>query len=641
MFNKSFLTLALFHLIVPAVSVVLFGASPLWLFGNLVFAAAVIKGLNETDSVYIVALLCLLSGAAFALNLMLGTCYYMQGEGFNDAFFFHLHTDTLVIAARGYSQVFYPSLLGLALAFLAPAIIFTTSTQKILPRIPVLFLWVLALAGNYPIYQLASYQFSLAANSNLSGLERTNDQKLTGDRANTALSQTGVDSAISKSKKNIILIYAESLEELYFDREIFGDLLPNIRKLSANAQRFTNLVQVDGTGWTLSGIIASQCGFPLRVSNNLASNSTMASIEKPYPNKTCLVDILSESGYETVYLGGAPLWFAGKENFLRTHGYKRMAGYEDLIQVLPDDKYYSGWGVYDDSLFEFALDELQSLQQGDQPYLLTLLTLDTHHPKGLPSKSCEELPDNTNPMSNSIYCSDQLISNFINQAMKIVNMSNTIIVLFSDHLSMRNTLWDELKDNEERRRLMFMIFDDTPAAVANVHGTHFDVAPTVLEAAGFTGQLRVGAGVSLFSLPSEKPGVEQIAHEEGSTPTLLSSDSSVKDSGVVISRNDLSLSIGNLTVKANNKGNKFRSGIFLAVLDDKGSVVDTAYSDSFPKLVKHLEGSFVIGIAVMPRPPYTAKYFFGTITPDGREITEHYLDQDVHLDANDLWPSQD
>jgi hypothetical protein len=335
------------------------------------------------------------------------------------------------------------------------------------------------------------------------------------------------------------------------------------------------------------------------------------------------------------------LWFAGKENFLRTHGYKRISGDLELVPLLADKKYQSGWGIYDDSLFKLALQELESLEKETRPYLLTLLTLDTHHPNGIPSKSCKKLVDSPDSMSNAIYCSDQLISGFITEAMKIADMNNTIIVLFSDHLSLRNTLWNKLRDNKQRRRLMFMIFDDAPATVSGIRATHFDVAPTVLEAAGFSDQRRLGAGVSLFSAPSREHDGRQLANTTGSAPALLKPGVSVKESGVALSRRDLSMSFGGLTLKANHHGQKFVSGMYLAVLDEKGNVADVIYADDYERLAKILNGSFVIGISVMPGPPYSASYFFGEITPDGKGITQHSFNHDVRLSAADLWPRQD
>jgi arylsulfatase A-like enzyme len=708
MFNKSFLAFALLHISVPAISVAFFGASPFWLFGSLLFAAATIRSLYETDSVYVVTFLCLLSGAAFSLTLMLGTCYYMQGEGFNDSFFYHLNTGSLLIASRGYGSVFYPSLLGLVLAFFAPAIIYKTQSNKLWPAIPVVLLWVLALVGNYPVYSLTIYQMSMETEPSLPTLNDASYPELTSEQPVTDLPEpeTGKEeTAVSKQvdnqdiveenssavedpveilpaesfpeeatpliptivkteslpetqrnpqpetqataepklrlKKNIILIYAESLESLYFDTELFGDLVPNIRKLSAKAHSYTNLVQVGGTGWTIAGIVASQCGFPLKVSNHLASNSTMASVDRPYPDETCLADILSDNGYETVYMGGAPLWFAGKENFLRTHGYKRISGDKKLASLLSDKEYQSGWGLYDDSLFELALVELQSLEKDTQPYLLTLLTLDTHHPNGIPSKSCKKLVDNGDSMSNAIYCSDQMIGNFINEAMKIVDMNDTIIVLFSDHLSLRNTLWSKLKANKQRRRLTFMIFDNAPATVSNTRATHFDVAPTILEAARVRDQTKVGAGVSLFTRSPKEQSGKPVAQKADSTPALLNPTASIKDNGIVLSRRELSLKIGDLTLNANNNGQKFRSGMYLVAVTEQGNVVDSFYSDDYESLAKNLNGTFVIGISVMQAPPYSAMYFYGKISPDGTEIIQRAFNSDIHLTAAEIWPPQE
>jgi phosphoglycerol transferase len=438
-------------------------------------------------------------------------------------------------------------------------------------------------------------------------------------------------------KKNIILIYAESLETLYFDQEIFGDLVPNIRVLSESAHNFTNLVQVRGTGWTIAGIVASQCGFPINVSNHLASNSTIASVDKPYADQTCLADILSENGYQTTYMGGAPLWFAGKDKFLRTHGYKTILGYEALVPRLENDNYKSGWGVYDDSLFDLALEELQSLEKGVQPYFLTLLTLDTHHPRGIPSSSCRKLADDNNSMSNAIFCSDQLISEFIKEAMSVVDMDETIIVLFSDHLSLRNALWHKLQENRKQRRLLFLIFDNKPITVSDRRATHFDVAPTILEAAGFTGPLNIGVGTSLFSPASTDAGKLKPGQLAENTPSLLDPEASVKKHGIELLRQDFALRVGDLTLKANDSGDEFVSGMYLAVLDDRGVVVDVIYSGNYRELAKNLSGQFVVGLSLLPDPPYSAVYFFGTISPDGKGITQRRFNHDVKLSPDDIW----
>ena len=67
--------------------------------------------------------------------------------------------------------------------------------------------------------------------------------------------------------------------------------------------------------------------------------------------------------------------------------------------------------MYDDSLFELAWEEFISLAQHEEPFGLFLLTLDTHHPDGYSSASCQkaidQYPDNElrvfNVHGNEVY----------------------------------------------------------------------------------------------------------------------------------------------------------------------------------------------------------------------------------------------
>jgi len=632
MLNRSFIAFALLHVTVPVICVTLYGAHPLWIIGSLVFAAAIVRSLHSKSSTYVITALCLVSGLAFVLTLLLGASYYMQGEGFNDAFFYHLDTNTLVIAAQAYPEVFFPSLLFLFVSFFIPLLFLKREFAPGRSHLPVVLLWCAALIASYPILSLVQYRMALG-----DGLSFAR-QKIPTGLAETVPQEPKLAQQISEAdtqtSKNIILIYAEGLEQLYFDREIFGDLMPNIRGMSEQAHQYTNVYQVRGAHWTIAGIVASQCGFPLVVSNRLASNSSMASSDNPFAAEKCLVDILQERGYETVYMGGAPLFFAGKGNFLKAHGYKKVLGRKDLTPLLQDPEYHMGWGLYDDSLFELALAELEMLEKGQHPYMLTLLTLDTHHPSGHPSRSCKKLSDNDNPMSNAIFCSDQLISQFIQKAMKMTNMEETVIVLLSDHLAMRNDLWDKLKAHKGQRRLTWMIFDNNPGTVSDQAATHFDVAPTILEAIGIGASVSTGFGTSLFA-KTESTAIDKPPPVDAErVPQSLFSSATVKESGVDISYEHLTITVGELVVKVSKNGWEFRSGLFLIILNEDGNVTDTIYSDDFGRLVRELEGFQVVGISIQEKnSDFVDQYFYGRISSDLTSLTVQPLNADVHISA--------
>jgi phosphoglycerol transferase len=124
-------------------------------------------------------------------------------------------------------------------------------------------------------------------------------------------------------KRNLVLVYAESLEDAYGKPAVFGeDLLKSLR--SKRSVSFGRLQPTPGTGWTIAGIVASQCGIPLRPV--IHDPNDMGASGEFLPSITCLGDILKAHGYVNVFMGGASLSFAGKGLFLRSHGYEETWG---------------------------------------------------------------------------------------------------------------------------------------------------------------------------------------------------------------------------------------------------------------------------------------------------------------------------
>src|SRR5699024_7871452 len=103
---------------------------------------------------------------------------------------------------------------------------------------------------------------------------------------------------------NLLLIYLESLERTYADRERFGDAYADLAAIGENAKRFIGVRQLDNTGWTMAGMIASQCGSPLMPAG-LLHDRQFEPLDEVVPGVTCLGDLLHEQGYRQSYLGGA------------------------------------------------------------------------------------------------------------------------------------------------------------------------------------------------------------------------------------------------------------------------------------------------------------------------------------------------
>ncbi len=299
--------------------------------------------------------------------------------------------------------------------------------------------------------------------------------------------------------------------------------MPNLGSLEEESVSFTNVSQVYGTGWTIAGMVASQCGIPLVTPNG--NRNSMSGMDQFLPGAECIGDILDETGYDLNYMGGAILDFAGKGKFYSTHGFNRVEGYRKFVGALDDPDYKHPWGLYDDSLLTLAKRRFDELSSTDKPFGLFLLTVDTHHPNGYRAKSCQYLiyQDGTNPMLNTIHCADRLAADFIHYVKGSKFFENTLIVVSSDHLAMRNTA-SELLETGERRNL-WMVFDKSisPRKITG-KGSTLDVAPTVLNLMGANLQ-GFGFGRDMMKdaptlSESEEPVDELLARSRGYVSSL-------------------------------------------------------------------------------------------------------------------------
>jgi len=282
--------------------------------------------------------------------------------------------------------------------------------------------------------------------------------------------------------KNIVVIYLEGVEETYFNQKTFPNLMPGLSEIKKNAIFFEGIKEVEGTNWTIAGMVASQCGVPL---SSYAGNR-MYGIDFFLKGANCLGDILKQKKFYLEYMGGASLEFAGKGKFYKTHNFNQVNGREELHDKI-ENGYKTGWGLFDDALFSLAINRFKKLYEKNSPFGLFLLTLDTHSPIGHPSRECDQLvyKDGSNPMLNAVHCTDFLVTKLINQIQDFDINNNTLIVVLSDHLAMRNTATKLLNLNE--RYNLFIALHPRQQIKGNIKrsATQFDISPTLLSLMGF------------------------------------------------------------------------------------------------------------------------------------------------------------
>lgn len=225
---------------------------------------------------------------------------------------------------------------------------------------------------------------------------------------------------------NLVLIYVESLQNKFVQPQ---RPLARWREKHTSASRFFTL---PGTQWTLGGIVASQCGLPLMPTGWTGRNN-FDEMQAPLRGAVCLGDVLRAAGYKTAFVGGADPDFAGKRQFLQTHGFESVYGREDIRKSTDTYQWPTDWwGVEDHTMLAYAKQVLGDLSRGPQPFFLSLLTLDTHGPDGLMSRHCPA-PDTRQPLLGIFDCSLTAVEDFLAELHRQGHMQNTVVIVMGDH----------------------------------------------------------------------------------------------------------------------------------------------------------------------------------------------------------------
>lgn len=422
--------------------------------------------------------------------------YYLQGSYFNQQYFFHFNLATLIETRR----VYYP----LMLATLVWTVAVLAGYYVYRNRLPRSRLSTPALAGLLLLALLLDPGLRPSAVSladslifpRFESLDEIDWQELSLEPA--ALADTP---PTAQPGKNLLLIFLEGLETIYTDEDVFPGLTPTLQRLNAEGLQLQNMQQIHGSGWTMGGIVSSLCGTPLVYESRLTGNEVLFS--RLLDSAVCLPDILESAGYQQVFMGGASLEFASKGDFLRDHGFDAAFGSHELVGELEDPGYTGGWGLYDDSLFSLALEQYKQLADSGQPFNLTLLTVDTHHPTGEPSASCPEYGAVDNSILHAVHCTDYLVGKFIEQLRESPAFEDTLVVLASDHLSMRNIAFPLFPDDYDRT-LYFNVLNAEQLVSEQIPTTPLDVSPTVLSLMGVEHDAAFLAGVDLLSAAEEE-----------------------------------------------------------------------------------------------------------------------------------------
>ncbi len=336
-----------------------------------------------------------------------------------------------------------------------------------------------------------------------------------------------VNITFPEKKRNLLYIFLESMEVTYSDKESGGafdtDYIKELTEIAKENEDFSGSsdmlnggYSMPSTTWTVAGMFAHTSGLPLTIPIEKNSMNTQESF---FPDVIALGDILEKEGYSQTLLIGSQAVFGGRQLMFQDHGNFTFHDhtYAREVGLIPED-YWVWWGYEDKRLFEFAKQELTELASKDEPFNLTMLTVDTHFEDGYVCEDCEDIYGD-NQYANVMACSSKKVAEFVRWIQQQDFYENTTIVIAGDHPTMDSDFCENIDEDYVRKVYTVYINADTEVENAGMRRdfTTFDLFPTTVASLGakIEGN-KLGLGTNLFSgefTLTEKYGIEKMERE--------------------------------------------------------------------------------------------------------------------------------
>ena len=332
-----------------------------------------------------------------------------------------------------------------------------------------------------------------------------------------------------EEKRNLIYIMLESMETTYLSKEEGGALennvIPELYELAADNINFSHNEGVGGcnhsTGatWTTGAMVAHTAGIPLKTTWQLTNRYDFEI--SMLPGASTIVEVLKNNGYNYTFMCGSNATYGARAQYFLQHGADSIVDYYSAINdgyIM--EGFFEWWGLADSDLYMYAQTKLDELASQDEPFAMTLLTVDTHAPSGYICSMCTD--DFEEQYDNVLACASYQLYDFLDWLSYQDYYENTTIVVVGDHLTMDNdymmrALGDDYNTYDRALYNCFINSAAEPVNEKNRVFTQFDLFPTTLAAMGaqIEGE-RLALGTNLFSdVPTlaERIGFEELDKE--------------------------------------------------------------------------------------------------------------------------------
>lgn len=282
------------------------------------------------------------------------------------------------------------------------------------------------------------------------------------------------------NKPNVVIVLMESMSSECLKMESNGKpLTPYLNELISKSYYFDNCYSV-GTH-TNNGIVASLCGFPA-VFNRPSIPPTPESFYG-------LPSILKEQGYNNVCFLTSNPNYDDMNGFLMSNSFNKVFSQFDY----PHDKIVNTFGVQDDFLFSYGVEQLSKELQ---PFFAFFLTVSNHEPFVVPNAFKNVSNDERECL---VSFADHSIAEFMEAAEKQDWFHNTIFIFLGDHGHLYGDQPHEMPLSFNHIPLIIYspLFKDAPKVFSQL-ASQVDLYPTLLDILGIS-FTNTSFGIDLFS----------------------------------------------------------------------------------------------------------------------------------------------
>ncbi len=317
-----------------------------------------------------------------------------------------------------------------------------------------------------------------------------------------------INSPVIQRTPNIVLLILESTRsEVLQDSDRPGSNGLFIDELASRSIVFSDTYV--GVAHTSKALVTLLCGTYPSMQMQIVEASP-----SPLPLK-CMPHLLRELGYRTRFMQTAKGEFENRHQLLKNVGFEAWQTREHL--VAPGFEKVGYFGLDEFAMLEPALNWLEA---SEQPALLTLLTVTTHHPYQIPGSPPPDKKDDAHPhYRKAVKHVDRFLQAFHEQLANRGMLEDTMLIVVSDHgeaFGEHGLMQHDSVPYEEVVRVPLMIHGPQWLGRPRVDSGlrhQIDLLPTVLELLGASWEGRL-PGRSLLTTEGHPQVVSSCWYED-------------------------------------------------------------------------------------------------------------------------------